>query len=114
MTTYAFRCKSCGHLERSDAAAECQHPHACCVCGAGVSYHPRTGAKSVDESNWEHLHECSPARLTELGLSSEQVATHTRWPESQPGHVPQVVSVMGATPNTVGAKDRGAGGKKPS
>lgn len=41
---HAFRCKSCGRIESADAAGECQHPHACSVCGAGVILNPKTKA----------------------------------------------------------------------
>jgi hypothetical protein len=76
---FAFRCKNCGRLHTSEAAAEALHPHACCVCGSGVSFHPQTGIKTVDPENWEVLADCAPERLAELGLIPEQVLRHAPW-----------------------------------
>ncbi len=73
----AFRCKNCGYLEDSDNAAEAPHPHACRVCGEGVSFHPKTGLKTINPDNWEVLADATPERLTELGLTPEQVERHT-------------------------------------
>ena len=73
---HSFRCKACGHLHHSDAAGVCQRLHACAVCGAGVLFDPR-GVKTLQPDNWEILSECSPDRLTELGLAPEEVAAHT-------------------------------------
>lgn len=80
---HAFRCKNCGRLHTSDDAAEASHPHACQVCGAGVSFDPRTGAKKVEESNWERLAAATPERLEELGLTAERVEAHTPWPKGE-------------------------------
>lgn len=41
---FAFRCKNCGRLESPDNAGECEHPHSCTVCGAGVTLNPKTKA----------------------------------------------------------------------
>lgn len=100
---YSFRCKHCSHLSSSENAGECAHPHACQVCGRGVVFERdkiadammkdgitkeelialanklRTtdpAAKEIDPSNWEHLHECSPERLKELGIEAHQVKKH--------------------------------------
>lgn len=35
---YAFRCKNCGHLMSAGTAGENQFPHACSVCGKGVTH----------------------------------------------------------------------------
>lgn len=72
---YAFRCKTCGHFEPADHAGECEYPHACVVCGAGVSYNPKTGTKILDKNNWEILADCEQSRLFELGLDG-QVERH--------------------------------------
>ena len=79
MRKVAFRCKNCGRLHTSDSASEALHPHACEVCGCGVSFHPRTGVKTIDPDNWEHLHEATHERLAELGITHEHVETHTPW-----------------------------------
>lgn len=98
---YAFRCKNCGRLEGSAAAGECEHPHACRVCGAGVVMtmnHPNTlmaladqhgahvefksmpvGAgihKVIDHTPWEILAECDAERLAEIGLGYDDVEEH--------------------------------------
>lgn len=75
----AFRCKSCGRLHTCDDASEAAHPHACRVCGCGISFDPKTGAKKIDSSNWEVLADATPERLAELGLSAEHVEKHTPW-----------------------------------
>lgn len=76
---HSFRCKSCGKLHTSDDAAEAEHPHACRVCGSGVSFDPRTGIKKLHPDNWEVLSEVDEGRLSELGLAPEHVKTHTKW-----------------------------------
>src|SRR3954463_8550286 len=76
---HAFRCKSCGKLHSADVAAECAHPHACCVCGSGVSFHPKTGVKTAHPENWEVLSEATPERLAELGMEAHHVECHTPW-----------------------------------
>lgn len=81
---FAFRCKECGHLHDAKQAAEADHPHACRVCGAGVSFNPRTGFKTVDPKNWEKLCEATPERLAELGLKPEHVEKHVKWPSTKP------------------------------
>lgn len=100
---HAFRCKNCGHLHAADAAGQHAHPHACAVCGAGVhftkepdkliaelsqasSIDPKlyarfeTGVpgtyKIVDPAPWEVLADATPERLTELGLTTEEVTRH--------------------------------------
>ena len=72
----AFRCRNCGRLEEAEHAGENLHPHACSVCGCGVSFDSRTGIKNFDASNWEVLADASPSRLTELGLTVEDVIRH--------------------------------------
>lgn len=68
---YAFRCKNCGHLKASEHAGECNHPSACSVCGAGISYNQKTGVKIYEPENWEILADCTLERLTELDLDGE-------------------------------------------
>jgi len=65
---YAFRCVTCGKLHEAEHAGECEHPHACRVCGSGVSFDPKSGVKAVDPKNWEVLANATPGRLAELGL----------------------------------------------
>lgn len=73
---HAFRCKNCGRLETSDNAGESDVPHACCACGSGVAFDSKTGIKTLVKDNWEVLALCDEARLTELGLSQENVCAH--------------------------------------
>src|SRR5262249_42177984 len=91
----AFRCKACGHLERPEAAGECDRPHAGPVCGAGVIFRHKKLAAQLEEGikagadpkkllqlvaqvaacdpsskdlhaeNWECLHDCQDERLEE-------------------------------------------------
>ena len=88
---YAFRCKACGHFEPAGAAGECHCPHACSVCGAGVSFNPKTGSKIFDHDNWEILADCDQLRLAELGLDG-QVERHC--PCEPSGNVPKNVHVQ--------------------
>jgi hypothetical protein len=76
---HSFRCKACGKLHTSDDAAEAEHPHACRVCGEGVSFNPKTGVKTLNPNNWEVLSEVDEGRLNELGLAPEHVKAHTKW-----------------------------------
>lgn len=71
----AFRCKSCGHLEPAVHAGENLVPHACSVCSEGVSFN-RKGVKEFNADNWEVLADCTPERLTELGLEPAHVCKH--------------------------------------
>ncbi len=119
---YAFRCKNCGHLEPAAHAGECALPHACSVCGAGVTFGPekkkveellqgfadKTPAetaealmklmanpdKKAQPDNWEVLHDAQDARLTELGLTRADVVKHTPAPPS--GNRPPQVLVRDA------------------
>lgn len=72
---YAFRCAKCGRLEPAANAGENRFPHACSVCGAGVSFTPN-GVKMLDAGAWEVLAEASEARLAELGITREDVESH--------------------------------------
>lgn len=83
--TPTFRCRACGHLDAADHAGECAHPHACRVCGAGVSFDPKTGAKKIDPENWEILADATPERLEELGVA--EVARHEGKPPVASGRV---------------------------
>lgn len=78
-TVYAFRCNACGRLHTSGDAAEAAHPHACRVCGGGVSFDPRSGARTVDDGNWEVLADASDERLADLGVSRDDVGAHEPW-----------------------------------
>ena len=60
---YAFRCRSCGHLEEAGQAGERRVPAACRYCGAGVTFDSRTGAKTYDEDNWIVLAELADKEL---------------------------------------------------
>jgi hypothetical protein len=72
---FAFRCKNCGHLHSAEYAGECELPHACAVCDAGVTWTSR-GIKSFDPSVWEVLADAKPERLKELGLTAKDVCKH--------------------------------------
>lgn len=37
---HAFSCRHCGHLHPVESAGESVHPHACAVCGWGVTLNP--------------------------------------------------------------------------
>ncbi len=80
---YAFRCKNCGCLETAAQAGESSHPHACRVCGKGVTHtvDPRSGAitKTFQPENWEALCECTPEQLEQIGISADQVDKHEPW-----------------------------------
>lgn len=89
---YAFRCKTCGRKEVSDNAAEAQHPHCCCVCGAGVGWTPK-GVKLYHPENWEVLADCTPERLAELELTPEQVERHEPWPRHATSRPPKHIHV---------------------
>lgn len=73
---HAFRCKTCGCIHPAEHAGECDCPHACSVCGAGVSFNAK-GVKSLQPDNWEILADATAERLAELGLEASQVARHT-------------------------------------
>jgi hypothetical protein len=94
---HAFRCKNCGHFAPAEHAGECEHPHACSACGAGISYDPKTGVKIFDTNNWEILCEATPERLKELGLDGE-VERHV--PHVKSGNKPKSISVE--TDNNLG------------
>lgn len=98
---YAFRCHNCGHCEPGAHAGECEHPHACCACGAGVSYDPKTGAKIFNTANWEVLCKATPARLEELGFDGE-IETHL--PHTKEPNIPKMISVE--TQNVLGIQQR--------
>lgn len=102
---YAFRCKTCGHLHESGHAGCGKHPFKCSVCGAGCVFNHQKlaarakqlfkegknqegdemldqmakcdpSAKDLVPDNWEHLADCTPERLTELGLTEADVEKH--------------------------------------
>ncbi len=96
---HAFRCNNCGHLESAEQAGECEHPHACSACGAGISYNPKTGVKIPDPENWEILCEATRERLVELGFDGE-IERHE--PHAKSDNVPKSISLH--TGNTLGLK----------
>lgn len=101
----AFRCKNCGRLHTSDDAAESAHPHACCVCDAGVRFDTR-GKKTPDPSNWEVLADATPKRLSELGLTTEDVERHQSWAKGSSSR--KLVAIDVSAEDGPGTKD-GAG-----
>ncbi len=98
---HAFRCHTCGYLCPSEHAGECDHPHACVVCGSGISFDPKTGKKIINTENWEILCDCTKERLDELGLDGE-VERHV--PTKQHQHQGRVVDVE--THNILGIQQR--------
>lgn len=50
-----FRCKECGFVHSEEHAGENELPHACCVCGSGISWDKKTGAKLIHPKNWQVL-----------------------------------------------------------
>jgi len=72
----AFRCKNCGHLETAANAGDSDFPHACRVCGSGVSFNPKTGIKNFHSENWEKLVDLTEEKLTELGLTTDHIEDH--------------------------------------
>lgn len=119
--TRAFRCKSCGHLSQAEHAGENDVPHACRVCGKGVTH---TGDKNiaeaakalgkivlepmpnyykiVDNDNWEVLADCTPERLKELGIEPEHVTKHC----GEEFKERQAKLVAAAATDGIGAKDK--------
>ena len=91
---HAFRCDSCGRLHTSDDAAESDHPHACKVCGAGTEF-DRRGLKLFRADNWEVLADATPERLSEIGLSADDVEKHVAWQRHgrRSDHVPKDIHV---------------------
>lgn len=100
---HAFRCKTCGHLEYAAQAGESEVPHACRVCGGGVTWTPQ-GIKTRQPENFEVLADASPERLAELGLTALQVERHVPLTASARGEQPRNVSV--AASDGTGAQDR--------
>lgn len=94
---YAFRCKTCGHFEPSGHAGEELTPHACVVCGAGVSF-IKTGSKIINAENWEILADASKNRLEQLGFDGE-IETHVK-----ETNIPK--SIFVETQNTLGLTQR--------
>lgn len=91
---YSFRCRTCGRLEEGGHAGENLTPHACRVCGAGVTFN-RAGIKSAVPENWECLADATEERLAELGLTLDDVEPHTPWPRGvnrDPQHIHVTVS----------------------
>lgn len=80
---FAFRCKTCGHLETSDQAAESPHPVSCAVCGAGVSFHTVTGIRTINKDNWQHLAKLTSVELGALQLRPWEIEAHVPWPKKE-------------------------------
>lgn len=125
---YAFRCKQCGRLHEAEHAGDNELPHACQVCGEGVRHGPdfrglaeelckpdlpaerrkqiadhlRAGhndtTKTLVQSNWEVLSDCTPERLKELGLTKGQVKRHDG--KGQPNVISTKVVAAYATEGT--------------
>ena len=100
---FAFRCRTCGLIETSANAGERTHPAACPVCGAGVSFDPRTGIKEYDTANWQPLADASDDELAAWGLTRDQVIAHVPATPAEPDHQPQAID-RSAT-ETLGAED---------
>lgn len=129
----AFRCKTCGHLEHAGHAGENAVPHACSVCGAGISYGPekqkmehiiseagkgRNPAelmeelrrllanpnKAADPDNWEVLADAPPERLKELGLGDVRIIRHEGHPVLAGPVIGRHIAVGGE--DNGGAKDK--------
>lgn len=83
----AFRCKNCGRYETAEHAGERSTPCACSVCGAGVSFDPRSGLRKFEPENWEILAKATQYRLNELGL--DEIAKHSGTADVEPRHVMQ-------------------------
>lgn len=104
---YAFRCRSCRHLEEAGAAGERTVPAACHSCGAGVSFDPKTGAKVYDEENWIVLADLPDDELDEVleyhGIKKSAIERHK--PIPAPDALREPASIERATDETLGAKD---------
>lgn len=98
----AFRCKKCGRVHTSDDAAEAKHPHACQVCGAGVTFLPN-GTKVFDPDNWESLADLTSERLAELGLHSSNIEHHKPWPAQSTNRPPRNIEVSAS--DSTGTRD---------
>lgn len=81
---FAFRCNTCGHLEKAEVAGERSTPCACSACGAGVSFDTRSGLRKFEPQNWEILAKATQFRLDELGLGS--VIKHNGTEDVEPRH----------------------------
>ncbi len=92
---YSFRCRECGRLETSEQVCEADHPHACRVCGGGVSFNPRTGIKTLNKDNWDVLADMTDAALSKIGLTRNDVEKHTPLPATNSGP-PKNISVHAA------------------
>lgn len=88
---YSFRCKNCGHLENSANTAESAVPHACRVCGCGVSFCSKSGVKSFHPENWQDLSSMNSEELAAFGLTVEDVEKH----------FPKLASVLNREPKQV-------------
>lgn len=72
----AFRCKTCGHLEGPEAAGENHVPHACSVCGSGITLNPTTSQLATEL--------CDPSITTERRLQiASQLQQIARTGENQ-------------------------------
>jgi hypothetical protein len=95
IVAHAFRCKNCGRIEHAEHAGENDVPHACTVCGKGVTFtadadlaeqarkdkkqviEPMPGYfKIIDTENWEVLADAKPDRLKQLGIEPKHVVKH--------------------------------------
>lgn len=120
MAIFAFKCCKCGRLHEAAHAGEACVPHACQVCGSGVTHtdlqrqvHEAVNTGKVDEfmkrlaagqvshgpdkklhpDNWEVLADATPERLMELDLTADQVERHVPFGGKHTGREPQHVAV---------------------
>jgi hypothetical protein len=108
VSKFAFRCRTCGNLEDSGNAGERDRPAACRVCGAGVSFDPKTGIKSFQDDNWDVLAELPPAELKPIldkhKLEPKDIGKHKPHAAAQAYRAPQDIERYAE--DTVGVQDK--------
>lgn len=106
-TRYAFKCRECGTLEEPGNAGERAVPAACRICGAGVSFDPRTGAKAYDEGNWLVLADLPADELAPIrefhGIARKDVTRHTPEPSTA---TREPAAIDRSTSDGLGSEDR--------
>ena len=121
MSLVAFRCKNCGRLHPAGHAGDNLVPHACQVCGKGVSFGPDFKEiaarlsqpdlskeerlkiaselsqskydKSYHPENWEVLADLSPEQLAKYDLKPEHVERHVPVSKDNPNLNPSFFAV---------------------
>jgi transcription elongation factor Elf1 len=108
---FAFRCKTCGRLASSADAGERETPASCAICGAGVSFDPKTGIKAYDPDNWEKLADLHADEKKTLAKDhdvpvEELIEEHTpaEPPEGTPDREP--TSISRETNESLGQEDK--------